>query len=78
MSPHCRRRHYCHRDAVDAFDQPFELRPIELIGTAETMHHMGLSPLGVGVPDALGEGIVGDARAVAVVTLVMRRYMPHE
>ena len=48
-------------DAVDTLDQPFEFSPIELIGTAETMHHAGFSPFCVGVPDALGEGIVGDA-----------------
>jgi Domain of unknown function (DUF4062) len=29
---------------------------IELIGTAETMHHMGLASLCVGVPNALGKG----------------------
>jgi hypothetical protein len=47
-------------DAVDAFNQPFELRPIELVGTAETMHHMGFSPFCLGVADALGEGVIGD------------------
>ena len=47
-------------DAVDALDQPFEFGAIELIGTAEAMHHMGFSSLCVGVPDALGEGVVGD------------------
>jgi CheY-like chemotaxis protein len=30
-------------------------------GTAETVHHMGFSSLCLGVPDALGEGVVGDA-----------------
>src|ERR1700726_2164906 len=48
-------------DAVDTPDQPFEFGSIELIGTAETMHHMGFSSLCVGVPDALGEGVIGDA-----------------
>jgi hypothetical protein len=42
-------------------NQPFEFSPIELIGTAETMHHMGFSSLFVRVPDALGEGVIGDA-----------------
>ena len=56
-------------DAVDAVDQPFEGGSIELIGAAETMHHVGLASLGVGVPDALGEGVVGDGRAVAVLPL---------
>jgi len=55
--------------AVDALDQPLEFGPIELIGTAETMHHAGFSSLGVGVPDALREGVVGDGRAVAVMAL---------
>src|SRR5271166_1211960 len=44
--------------AIDAPDQPLEFGPIELIGTAETMHHAGFSSLCVGVPDALGEGVV--------------------
>src|SRR5882757_2118232 len=47
-------------DAVDAFDQPLEFGPIELIGTAETMHHAGLSAFCLRVPDALGEGVVAD------------------
>jgi hypothetical protein len=56
-------------DAVDAVHQPFERGPIELIGAAETVHHARLSPLGVGVPDALSEGVVGDRRAVAILAL---------
>ena len=55
--------------AIDALHQPFESGAIELIGAAETVHHAGLSPLGVGVPDAFGEGVVGDGRAVAVLPL---------
>jgi len=47
-------------DAVDAADQPLERGAIELIGSAETMHHTGFSPLSVGVPNTLGEGVVGD------------------
>ena len=57
------------KHAIDALDQSLEFGPIELIGTAETMHHAGFSSLSVGVPDALGEGVVADGRAVAVVAL---------
>jgi len=55
--------------AIDALHQPFESGAIELIGAAETVHHAGLSPLHVRVPDAFGEGVVGDSRAVAVLAL---------
>ena len=51
------------------FDDTFEGGPIELIGPAETVHHAGLSPLGIRVPDALGEAVVGDRRAVAILPL---------
>ena len=54
--------------AVDAVHQPLEGGAIDLIGTAETMHHPGLAPLCLWVPNALGEGVVGDRRAVAVVS----------
>ena len=59
--PRCRRLIAVVEDAVDAADQPFECGSIELIGAAEIVHHMGFSPLCVGVPDALGEGVIGDA-----------------
>ena len=55
--------------AIDAFHQSFESGAIDLIGAAEAMDHAGFAALCVGVPDALGEGVVGDGRAVAVLPL---------
>ena len=63
--------HYCNARSWVPWNhgQPFEGGPIELIGPAETVHHAGLSPLGIRVPDALGEAVVGDRRAVAILPL---------
>ena len=63
----CRHQRRC-RAPVDAADQPLQGRPVELIGPAETVHHAGLSPLGSGF-QTLGEAVVGDRRAVAILPL---------
>ena len=44
----------------DAVDQALEGGVIDLIGTAEAMDDPGFSSFCGGVPDRLGEGVVGD------------------
>ena len=46
--------------AIDAVHQPFQCGAVDLIGAAEIVHHARFRPLGIGVPDALGQGVVGD------------------
>ena len=48
------------QNAVDAADQAWEGGVIDLIGTAEAMDDPGFSAFCGGVPDGLGEGVVGD------------------
>ena len=48
------------QNAVDAADQALEGGVIDLIGTAEAMDDPGFSSFCGGVPDGLGEGVVGD------------------
>jgi hypothetical protein len=53
-------------DAADAGDQALQGGFVDPIGAAEAVHHPHLGTLGGGVPDILGEGVVGDGGAVAV------------
>ena len=53
-------------DAVDAGDQALQGGFVDPIGAAEAVHHPHLVTLGGGVPDILGEGVVGDGGAVEV------------
>ena len=53
-------------DAVDAGDQALQGGFVDPIGAAEAVHHPHLGTLGGGVPDILGESVVGDGGAVAV------------
>ena len=46
--------------AVDAADQPLQCGAIDLIGTTEIVHHARFRPLGIGVPYAFGQCVVGD------------------
>ena len=46
--------------AIDAADQALEGDVIDLIGAAETVDDVGFSSLFGGIPDRLGEGVVGD------------------
>ena len=48
------------QNAVDAADQALEGGVIDLIGAAEAMDDPGFSSFCGGVPDGLGEGVVGD------------------
>src|SRR4051812_8954460 len=53
-------------DALDGGDEALQGGFVELIGAAEVVDDLRLGALGLGVPDALGEGVVGDGGAVAV------------
>jgi len=64
--------------AVDALHQPFESNAIHLIGAAKAMDHTRLRLLCLGVPDALGEGVVGDGRAVSIPPLRDPQIHAHE
>ena len=55
--------------AVDAVDQALQGGAVELVGTAGILHDARLGALGGSVPGALGQGVVDDRRAVAVVSL---------
>ena len=52
--------------AVDALDQPLQRLAVERVGAAEAVDDARLGALGRGVPDVLGEPVVGDGRAVPV------------
>jgi len=56
-------------DALDAGDQALQGGAVELVGAAEAVHHPRFGALGLGVPEVLGEGVVGDAGAVTVMPL---------
>lgn len=53
-------------DTVDAGDQALQSGFVELVGAAEAVHHAGLRAPSLGVPDVLGQGVLGDGGAVAV------------
>jgi hypothetical protein len=55
--------------AVDALDQALQRLPVELVGAAEAVDDARLGAPGRGVPDVLGEPVVGDGRAVPVAPL---------
>ena len=56
-------------DAVDGGDQALQGGFVELIGAAEVVDDLRFGALGLGVPDVLGEGVVGDGGAIAVTPL---------
>ena len=47
-------------DPADAADQPLERRPVEPVGAAEAVHHLGFDVTLLGIADVLGEGVVAD------------------
>jgi len=53
-------------DAVDAGGQALQGGFVDPIGAPEAVHHPHFRALGGGVPDVLGESVVGGAGAVAV------------
>lgn len=53
-------------DAVDAGDEALKGGVVELVGAAEAVHDAGLGAPGLGVPEVLGEGVVGNGGTVAV------------
>ena len=57
------------KDALDARDQPLQRRSVELVGTAEAVHHLGLDIALLGMAHILGEGVVAHHRAVLVPSL---------
>ena len=48
------------KHTVDAVDQPLQCGAVDLVGATEIVHHACFRPLGIGVPDAFGQGVVGD------------------
>jgi hypothetical protein len=54
------------KDPLDARDQPLQGRPVELVGPAETVHHLGLDIALLGMAHVLGECQVAHHRAVLV------------
>ena len=56
-------------DALDGGDEALQGGFVELIGAAEVVDDLRLGALGLGVPDILGEGVVGDGGAIAVTPL---------
>jgi hypothetical protein len=51
---------------LDGADQALQGGFVELIGAAEVVDDLRLGALGLGVPDTLGERVVGDSGAIAV------------
>jgi hypothetical protein len=56
------------QDPANTVHQALESGSIELVGTAEAMHHGGLGTSSLRAPDILGERVVFDGRAVAIPT----------
>ncbi|HUE45531.1 MAG TPA: hypothetical protein VMO81_04690 [Aestuariivirgaceae bacterium] len=54
---------------VDALHQALQRFPVEPVGAAEAVDDARLGAPGRGVPDVLGEPVVGDGRAVPVAPL---------
>jgi hypothetical protein len=54
------------KDPLDARDQPLQGRPVELVGPAEAVHHLGLDIALLGMTHVLGKRVVPDHRAVLV------------
>ena len=54
------------KDPLDARDQPLQGRPVEMVGPAETVHHLGLDIALLRMTDVLGECQVAHHRAVLV------------
>jgi len=53
----------------DAMDQALQRRLVQLIGSAEAVHHLGLDIALLGMADILGKSIIADGRAVLVAPL---------
>jgi hypothetical protein len=56
-------------DALDGGDQALQGGLVELISAAEVVDDLRFGALGLGVPDVLGQGVVGDGGAIAVTPL---------
>ncbi len=54
------------QNPLDARDQPLQGCPVELVGTAEAVHHLGLDIALLGMTNVLGERVVAHHRAVLV------------
>ncbi len=56
-------------DTLDAGDEALKGGAVELVGATEAVHDARLGSSGLGVPDVLGERVVGDGGSVAVPAL---------
>ena len=54
---------------ADAAHEALQRGPVEPVGAAEAVHHLGLDVASLGMADVLGERVVADDRAVRVAAL---------
>ena len=54
---------------ANAANQPLQRRPVETVGAADAVHHLGLDVALLGMAEVLGQRVVADDRPVLVPAL---------